>query len=271
MHKFKYALLTLPMLLLAALAQAQTAGTITFTANKTSSTGSFAPVLTWSTSPVASGCTASGAWSGTKFASGSETLATITSSKAYTLTCSWGSGSSTVSWTKPTKNTDNSTLTNLAGFKVVFGNSASALNQSKAVNDANATGTTIAALGAGTWYFAVRAVNSTGVESDNSAVVSKTITSATAAKTVNITISGGTTPPPPTTPSLKTVNRDVYEVVTSSSGSRSLGRKVGTIALGKPCQASYKVYSSHYRVTRSDVRITTTPRSTNLVARCATG
>ncbi|MEO8064608.1 MAG: hypothetical protein ABI821_17870 [Pseudomonadota bacterium] len=263
MHKFKHALLALPMLLLASMVQAQTAGTITFTANKTSATGSLVPVLTWSTTPVASSCTASGAWSGTKFASGSQTLASITSSKAYTLTCSWGNGSSTVSWTKPTKNTDNSSLTNLTGYKVMFGNSASALNQSKSISDPNATSTTIAALASGTWYFAVRAVNASNVESDNSAVVSKTIASASAAKTVNITITGGTTT------SLKVVNRDVYEVLTSSSGYRSLGRKVGTIAIGKPCQSSYKVYSSHYKVTLSDVAVTVTPRSSSVVARCA--
>ena len=265
MHKFKYALLALPMLLLGSMAQAQTAGTVTFTANRTSATGSLVPVLTWSTSPVASSCTASGGWSGTKFASGSETLASITSSKSYTLTCSWGNGSSTVTWTKPTKNSDGSTLSNLSGYKVVFGNSASALNQSKSISDPNATSTTIAALASGTWYFAVRAVNSSNVESDNSSVVSKTISSASAAKTVNITITGGTNP----TPSLKTVNRDVYDVVTSSSGYRSLGVKIGTIAIGKPCQSSYKVYSSHYKVTRSDVTITRTPRSTTVVARCA--
>jgi hypothetical protein len=264
MHKFKYALLALPMLLLGSLAQAQTAGTITFTANKTSATGSLVPVLTWSTSPVASSCTAGGGWSGTKFASGSETLPTITSSKSYTLTCSWGNGSSTVTWTKPTKNTDNSALTDLAGYKVVFGTSASSLTQSKSVNDPNATSTTIAALGSGTWYFAVRAVNTGSVESANSTVASKTISSATAAKTVNITITGTTNP------TLKVVNSMVFDVVTSSSGYRSLGRQVGTIPLGKPCQSSYKVYSSHYKVTTSDVRLTRTPQSSTVVARCAT-
>ena len=263
MHKFKYAFLALPMLLLGSMAQAQTAGTVTLTANKTSATGSLVPVLTWSTSPVASSCTASGGWSGTKFASGSETLATITSSKTYTLTCSWGNGSSTVSWTKPTKNADGSTLTNLTGYKVVFGNSASALNQSKSISDPNATSTTIAALASGTWYFAVRAVNSNNVESDNSTVVSKTISSASAAKSVNITITG-------TTPTLKVVNAMVFDVLHNSSGARILGRQVGTIPLGKPCNSSFKVYSSHFGVSKSDASITITPRSTNVVARCAT-
>jgi hypothetical protein len=263
MHKFKYALLVLPMLLLGSLAQAQTAGTITFTANRTSATGSLAPVLTWSTTPVASSCTASGGWTGTKFGSGSQTLSTITSSKSYTLTCSWGGGSSTVSWVKPTQNSDNTALTNLAGFKVVFGTSASALSQSKSVSDPNATSTTISALGAGTWYFAVRAVNSNNVESANSTVVSKTIASASAAKTVNITITGGTGS------TLKTVNAMVFDVLHNSAGDRVLGRQVGTIPVGKACDSTFKVYSSHYAVSKSDASITITPRSTHVVARCA--
>ena len=102
MQKVSYAILALPLLLLGNLAQAQTAGTLTFTVNKTAATGSVAPVLTWSTTPVATNCVASGGWSGTKFASGSQTLSTITSSKSYTLTCYWGNGTASLKWTAPT-------------------------------------------------------------------------------------------------------------------------------------------------------------------------
>src|SRR5688572_4383864 len=204
MHKVSYAIFALPMLLLASMAQAQTAGTITFTANKTSATGSLTPVLTWSTSPVATSCTASGAWSGTKFASGTETLATITSSKSYTLTCTWGNGTATINWSAPTRNSDGTTLTDLASYKVLYGTSSGNLNMSKAVSDPRATSTSIGSLGQGTWYFAVRAVNSKGVESNSSSTVSKVITGASAAKTVNITITG-TTP----TPTYKTISTTV--------------------------------------------------------------
>ena len=262
MHKFKYALLALPLMLLGAAAQAQTAGTVTFTANQTSATGSLVPVLTWSTTPVASSCLASGGWSGTKFASGSETLAVITSSKSYTLTCSWGGGSATVRWTAPTTNTDNSALTNLSGFKVLFGTSATALSQSKTISDPAATSTTITALGSGTWYFAVRAVNSNNVESADSTLTSKAITSASAAKTVAVTIT-------PATGTLKTVNAMVFDVLHDSAGKRILGRQVGTIALGKPCDSTFKVYASHFAVSKSDATITITPRSTHVVARCS--
>src|SRR5213076_1330508 len=97
----------------AGVAQAQT---VSLSANKTSATGSLTPVLTWSTNPVASSCAASGGWSGTKAASGSQTLTAISASTNYTLTCTWATGSSTVSWVAPTTNTDGSSLTNLAGF-----------------------------------------------------------------------------------------------------------------------------------------------------------
>jgi hypothetical protein len=265
MHKVSYALLALPLMLLGNFAQAQTAGTITFTANRTSSSTSFAPVLTWSTSPVATSCTAGGAWSGTKFASGSETLATITSSKSYTLTCTWGNGTAAINWVAPTKNSDGSTLTDLTGFKVGYGTSSGSLTNSKAVNDRTATSTSIGSLGQGTWYFAVRAVNSKGAESNNSSTVSKSITGASAAKTVNITITGST--PPPTTPTYKTISTTVYDVITRN-GARVRGRVVGSIAKGKACDGSYFVSPAFYGVNRSDVRITVSPRSSRVIVRC---
>jgi hypothetical protein len=268
MHKVSYAFLALPLMLLGSFAQAQTAGTINFTANQTSATGSLVPVLTWSTTPVASSCTASGAWSGTKFASGSETLASITTSKSYTLTCTWGNGTATINWTAPTTNTDGSALTDLARFKVLYGSSATALNMSQEVNSASARSATVAALASGTWHFAVRAVNNSGTESDNSNVTQKTITAASAAKTVNITITPVTTPPPTPTPTLKTTSTRVYDVLWQN-GVRVQGQQVGTIAIGKRCDSTYKVGTNRYRVTRSDVTITVTPRSNSLVARCA--
>jgi hypothetical protein len=257
-------------MLLGAVAHAQTAGTITFTANQTTATGSLTPVLTWSTTPVASSCTASGAWSGTKFASGTQTLSTITSSKSYTLTCTWSNGTATVNWTAPTKNTDGTTLTNLAGFRVLYGTSASSLSQSLTVNNKDARSAVLPSLSAGTWYFAVRAVNTMQAESDNSNIGQKTIAGANAAKTLNITINPAPspTPTPTPTPRLKTISTRVYDVILSN-GSRSLGRQIGTIALGKVCGETYKVGTDYYRVNRDYVTITVTPRSNSVVARCA--
>jgi hypothetical protein len=258
---FRNALKVLSLLALAAAAHAQTAGTISFSANKTSATGSLTPVLTWSTSPVATSCTASGGWSGTKFASGTETLPTITANASYTLTCYWGGGTAKISWTVPTKNTDGSALTNLAGYKVRFGTSATALTRTQSVTSPTATSTTIPSLGTGTWYFAVNAVNSNQVESANSNVAQKTVSSASAAKTVAITVT-------PTTQKLVTVGTAVYDVL-YTQGTRQLGRQVGTVALGVSCNPQYPTNTNYYPVLRSLVKFTLTSRSNTVVARCA--
>jgi hypothetical protein len=261
MHKISYAFRALALLLLGSLAHAQTAGNITFSANRTWDTGSLTPVLTWSTSPVATSCVASGAWSGNKFASGSETVATITASKSYTLTCTWGNGAASISWIKPTTNSDGSALTDLTGYKILFGTSSSALNQSMMVNNSSATSATVSALASGTWFFAVRSLNSKQVESVNSSVAQKTITGTSAAKAVAINITATT---------LKTTGTSVYDVLYDSAHVRYVNQVVGTVALGKPCKSYYKVGTSYYMLDSADVKLTVKPRSTALVARCAT-
>src|SRR6187551_2427126 len=140
--------------------QAQTAGVVTLRSNQTSATAGFVPVLTWSTNPVAKSCVASGGWSGTKAASGTQTLSAING----TLTCSWNSGSAVVAWNAPTTNTDGSTLVNLAGYRVYYGTSSSSFPQSVTVNNVAALNASITPLTAGTWYFKVRALNSNQVE-----------------------------------------------------------------------------------------------------------
>lgn len=85
------------------------------------------------------------------------------------------SGSATLSWTPPTANSDGSTLTNLAGYRIYHGTSPSALNRTVQVANAGIATYVIGNLSPGTWYFSVRAYNSSGVESAPSNVVSKTI------------------------------------------------------------------------------------------------
>ena len=84
-------------------------------------------------------------------------------------------GSATVSWTAPTTNTDGSALTNLTGFRVAYGQSSTNLDQSATVSNPSISTYTINSLTSGTWYFAVYAVNSSGLESDVSNVATKTI------------------------------------------------------------------------------------------------
>ena len=86
-------------------------------------------------------------------------------------------GSATLSWTAPTQNSDGTPLTNLAGYTISYGTSASALTQTIQLADPTATNYVVPSLGAATYYFAVAAYSSLGFESANSTVVSKTIAS----------------------------------------------------------------------------------------------
>jgi hypothetical protein len=83
-------------------------------------------------------------------------------------------GSATVSWTPPTTNTDNSPLTDLESYRVMYGRASGSLDQVVSVNS-GAASYTVDNLTQGTWYFAVVAVNSRGDEGELSNVASKTI------------------------------------------------------------------------------------------------
>jgi hypothetical protein len=84
-------------------------------------------------------------------------------------------GSATVNWAAPTTNTDGTPLTNLAGFRIVYGRDPLNLDQSMTVNNASATTATVNSLVPGIWYFAIIVLNSEGVESDMSNVALKTV------------------------------------------------------------------------------------------------
>ena len=84
-------------------------------------------------------------------------------------------GNASLSWTPPTQNTDGSTLTDLAGFRVQYGTSPSSLSQTVELANAGLSAYVVTGLTSGTWYFSVRAYSSSGAESANSTVVSKTI------------------------------------------------------------------------------------------------
>ncbi len=85
------------------------------------------------------------------------------------------SGSATLSWVAPTQRTDNSALTNLAGFRIYYGKQAGSYPNSVSVTNAALTSYALSALPAGTYYFVVTAFDTNGVESNYSVPVSKTI------------------------------------------------------------------------------------------------
>jgi hypothetical protein len=84
-------------------------------------------------------------------------------------------GSATVSWVPPTERTDGSTLTDLAGYKLYYGTSAGNLDRIMNITNVGQTSQLVENLDAGTWYFAVTAYCSGGLESDKSSLGSKTI------------------------------------------------------------------------------------------------
>jgi hypothetical protein len=102
---------------------------------------------------------------------------TTASLPAFTITVTQSSatGTATLSWSAPTQNSDGSSLTNLAGYRVYHGTSSSSLTDVVDVPGAAVTSYTWNQLASGTHYFAVSAYASTGAESTQSAVVSKTI------------------------------------------------------------------------------------------------
>lgn len=84
-------------------------------------------------------------------------------------------GTAKLAWVAPTKNTDETPLTNLAGFRIVYGENPQQMVQSIQLPDRYATTYTVGSLAKGTWYFTVRAYNSDGSESANANIVSKVI------------------------------------------------------------------------------------------------
>ncbi len=84
-------------------------------------------------------------------------------------------GSVTLNWEAPTTNTDDSALTNLAGYRITYGRSQTTLDQSIDVTNAGLTTYVVPSLATGTWYFAMYAYSSSGAESDASNVVTKSV------------------------------------------------------------------------------------------------
>jgi Putative Ig domain len=86
-----------------------------------------------------------------------------------------GTGAATLSWTPPTRNTDGTTLTNLAGYRISYGTSSSSLSSTVTVSNPGISNYVVDNLAKGTWYFSIKSYTSSGNESSASAVVSKSI------------------------------------------------------------------------------------------------
>jgi glucose/arabinose dehydrogenase len=86
-----------------------------------------------------------------------------------------GNGSVTLSWTPPTQNDDGSALTDLAGYEVRYGKDQANLDRTVQLTNPSLSTFVVDSLTSGTWFFAVRSINSSGSGSVLSNVASKTI------------------------------------------------------------------------------------------------
>ena len=84
-------------------------------------------------------------------------------------------GAVTINWTPPTQNVDGSTLTNLSGYNIHYGTKSGNYTQKITVSNPGLATYVVSNLTAGTYYFAVAAVNSAGTESPLSSEVSATV------------------------------------------------------------------------------------------------
>ena len=84
--------------------------------------------------------------------------------------------SASLDWAAPTTNTNGSALTNLGGYKIYYGTSSSRLSSTITISNPGLQTYVVEGLPIGTtYYFAIVAVTTGGVESADSAVVSMQI------------------------------------------------------------------------------------------------
>ncbi len=84
-------------------------------------------------------------------------------------------GTALLSWVPPTENTDGSTLTDLAGYKVYYGTSSGSYGAPITINDPGLSSYMVENLGISDWFFVMTSFNSSGIESSYTTEISKTI------------------------------------------------------------------------------------------------
>ncbi|HEU0225980.1 MAG TPA: putative Ig domain-containing protein [Steroidobacteraceae bacterium] len=85
-------------------------------------------------------------------------------------------GSVTLSWIPPTTNEDGTTLTDLAGYRIYYGRSANALDQTITIGNAGTTRWVVENLSTATWYFAMTSYRTNGIESERTGTVASNVT-----------------------------------------------------------------------------------------------
>jgi Fibronectin type III domain len=157
-------------------------------AAQSSTTQGTAPAQSTSASTASDSSTSGNSKSGgTTSGSGKSTTTGSTTSGGGKSAGTTGSGSTgstppiasvhavTLNWTPPTENTNDTPLTNLAGYDIHYGRSSASLTHKISISNPGIATYVVSDLPAGKYYFAVAAVNSAGTESPLSSQVSATV------------------------------------------------------------------------------------------------
>lgn len=227
--------------------------------------------ITWDLSAFTGGtCSASGSWTGIKALKGTQTVTNLTANASYTFACARPTpGKQQLQWTVPVEKVDGSVLDNLAGFRVVYGKTADALSQVIQVPNPSVVTHTVTGLSAGTWFFAVKAYNTLGMESVLSNIESAAVAagSETITATRNVVV---TQPPPPKPPVLQVIDAQVFNAAPDYSIlSFKPSRLYGMTAIGTPCDQTKPVQREYYPVPETAVEWSTSARTKYPIARCA--
>jgi hypothetical protein len=100
---------------------------------------------------------------------------TMSSPFSITVIGELGTGYASLSWELPMSKVDGSPLDDLAGYRILYGRSSDALDQSVHISDPAVTSYEFTTLTSGIWYFAVVAVNSSGLEGPPTTIATKSI------------------------------------------------------------------------------------------------
>ncbi len=141
--------------------------------------------LSWQ-SANASNCTAGSGWSGSRPTSGNANVGPINRSTTFRLTCDGAGGSAvamisvqvnasvTLSWQPPAQNVDGTPLTDLAGYRIYYGQQPRNYTESFPINGTSRSDYSLT-LSSGDYYFAMTAIDADGNESGYSNEVLKTV------------------------------------------------------------------------------------------------
>jgi hypothetical protein len=128
---------------------------------------------------AASGTSTTGSSTPPTVADGAPTTTTSGSSPTTTTappsSPAASSSSVTLGWVAPTQNSNGTPITNLAGYKIHYGTTSQDYTQVVALNNPSLSRYVVDSLPSGTYFFAITAYNSQGVESALSGEITTTL------------------------------------------------------------------------------------------------